>query len=124
MASPFQQQQQQDVLVPTQGGRNLYGASSHAGNSGTGGGLAPAAMAAPPAVHVRSSYSFTTGIIIGQASVFLLLFLVVRYVVFEDGKAGMKRRAERARAAGERQVRRLRVATSGSRQLVLQADRL
>lgn len=60
--------------------------------------LAPAPQASPRSTS--STYSFTTGIIIGQVSVFLLLFFVVRYVVFEDGKAGLKRRAERLKAQG------------------------
>lgn len=60
--------------------------------------LAPAPQASPRSTS--STYSFTTGVIIGQFSVFLLLFLVVRYVVFEDGKAGLKRRAERLKAQG------------------------
>lgn len=105
MASPHLQQQHES-LAPAHGRRGLFGGLSSSGSNAGSSGLASASLVPPPpAVHVRSSYSFTTGIIIGQASVFLLLFLVVRYVVFEDGKAGMKRRAERARAAGVRQVR-------------------
>lgn len=54
-------------------------------------GVQPVAVVPPPSTAGPSSYSFVTGILVGQGSILIFIALFIRYVVFEDGASSNDR---------------------------------